>query len=181
MGKSTGGNMPRRIISWICSNKEKAAVIGAAVILCVTIALICCPSPAIAAGTDADHGISWSVLADGTLKFSGDGEVVGANAVFLSDVDSPSADLPEWYAHRSRIKAIDIGSDVRHVGLDSFVNFTALETLTVRGEMTELDFECIRYDTPDGAETLRSIIVWGPEESSARVYAEYNSLEFRIF
>ena len=176
---SSTASLHRRIIGWVRRNKEKSAMIGAVAVLCIMIAVVCFPSPAIAHGTDTEHGIAWSLRADGTLCFSGDGEIVGLDTIHLSGTDTSAAYLPEWYAYRDKVKAIDIDADVRHVGLDAFVNFTALETLTVRGAMTELDFECIRYDTPDGTVILRSLIVWAPADSSARAYAEYNAMEFR--
>ena len=173
-------SLPRRILGWVRSNREKSAIIGAAALLCIMIAVVCCPSPAVAHGVDTEHGITWSLRADGTLCFRGDGEIVGVDTIFLSDSDTSAAYLPEWYAYYDKAEAIDIGKDIRHVGLDSFVNFTALETLTVRGAMTELDFECIRYTSPEGEDILRSLIVWAPAESSARSYAEYNRMEFRV-
>ncbi|MBE6760561.1 MAG: hypothetical protein E7554_10870 [Ruminococcaceae bacterium] len=181
MQEKTAGKQSvlRNIVSLVRENKEKSAIIAAVAVLCIMIAVICCPSPAVESGDDPVHGITWSLRADGTLKFEGDGEIVGPDAVHLSEADAAGVQQPDWYAFRDSVTAIDIGRDIRHVGLDSFVNFTALETVTVRGAMTEVDFECIRYDTPEGSESFRSVIVWGPAESSARVYAEYNSLEFR--
>ncbi len=178
--KNTGiRNALRSVVSLILYNKERSAIIAAVMVLCIMIAVVCCPSPAVKSGEDPAHGISWSLRADGTLKFDGDGEIVGPDTALLSEADAAGVHQPDWYAFRDRVKAIDIGRDIRHVGLDAFVNFTALETLTVRGSLTDLDFDCIRYSAQDPDGNLRSIIVWGPADSSARIYAEYNSLEFR--
>ena len=53
---SSTASLHRRIIGWVRRNKEKSAMIGAVAVLCIMIAVVCFPSPAIAHGTDTEHG-----------------------------------------------------------------------------------------------------------------------------
>ena len=165
---------------WCLANTKRALAVGGGILAAIILlTVLCCAPRTIAEGTDPAHDITWKCLSNGTLVFEGEGGISGPDTVFTSDGDVLSLSAPEWYGVRDRVTAIEIGSGVMYVGMDSFVSFPALETITVHGEFTELDIDCIRYEDEAGWERFSSLIIFGPEQSSARSYAEFNGLEFR--
>lgn len=165
---------------WCVNNTRKALAVGGVILAAaILLPILCCAPRTIAEGSDPANQISWQCLSNGTLIFEGEGGISGLDTVFTSEGDVLSTTAPEWYNYRSEVTAIEIGRDVMYVGMDSFVSFPALETVTVRGESTELDIDCIRYEDEAGWERFSSLIIFGPVESSARSYAEFNGLEFR--
>ncbi len=166
-----------RLYDWCMGNKRVALAAAASILLAVmTMSVMFCGSRKLDSGTDEVHGTTWSYHADGTLKFSGSGELVGQKATYTEA--GTTVEQPLWYDYRAEVIAIEIGEEITAVGMDSFVEFNALRTITVFGESTELDIECIRYETAEGWENYPSITVCGKEGSSAQSYAEFSGLNY---
>lgn len=164
------------IRDFVKKNRNAVVIAATVVFAIVSILLLCCSRRTVAHGADSAHGVEWTFYSDGTLEFSGDGEVIGLQMSYVSD--SAPAVLPRWYAYRDEVEFIEVEKGISRVGADAFVDFTALRQLTVRGMNTELDIECVRFDTQEGWELFQLISVAGLDGSQAQSYAEFNALEF---
>lgn len=169
----------RWLCDWCASNKKVALAAAASVVLLVMMmSVMFCGSRKIASGTDEAGGVTWTYRANGTLSFSGDGEVVGQKTTY-SDRGT-TVEQPEWYEYRDEVIAVEIGEGITYVGVDSFVEFPSLRTVTVSGQTTELDIECIRYETGDGWKNFSGITIYGTEGSGAQSYAEFSGLNYSL-
>lgn len=162
---------------WCMEHKKAALITGAWILaLIVLLSIMCCTQ--VVKDKGEAYGVNWTFYANGTLRFEGEGEVIGLEEVFDESEDTS---MPVWYEYRDLVKNIEIGEDVLRVSMDSFVSFPLLEKITVYGEITDMDVECVRYETEEGWEHFHDIIISGRENSSAQSYAEFNSLEFKPF
>lgn len=167
-----------RLYDWCRKNVITSLAIAAIIVMVgIMLSFISCSPRALHKGEDPVQGITWKYCVDGTLRFEGEGEIVGAVTEYVSG--SQITDTPQWYEFRHEVTAIEIGEDITYVGMDSFVDFDILTELIVRGETTGLDMECIRYTTDEGWEVYRGVTVYGMEESTARSYADSCGLEYR--
>lgn len=170
-----------RLRRWCDENRHLALAAGIGIISVLTliIVLICGPKT-VDRAEDPVHGITWTFRSDGTLIFEGDGEVTGLELIFTEEGESSqTAKEPAWYAYRDEVVSIETGRHITHIGADCFVGFTSLETLTVRGKTTEIDIECFRCETEAERQCFAQLIVFAPEVSPARDYAEFNGLTYR--
>ncbi len=170
-----------RFRRWCDDNRHLALAAGVGVISMITlmIVLICGPKT-VERYEDPVHGITWTFRSDGTLIFEGDGEVTGLELISTEEGQTAqTAAEPAWYAYRDQITAIETGKNITHIGADCFVNFSSLETLTVRGKTTEIDIECFRCETGAAQQCFSQLIIYAPEVSPARDYAEFNGLTYR--
>lgn len=166
-----------RLLDWCMGNKKTAlAAAGCVLLVFMMISVMFCGSRKLDGGVDELNGTEWSYHADGRLKFSGTGDVVGQNTVY-GEGESVT-EQPVWYDYKDKIIAIEIGEEIASVGMDSFVEFNALRTVTVKGAQTEMDVECIRYESAEGWENYPSITVYGVAGSPAQSYAEFNGLTY---
>ncbi len=183
MNKSFGSSYPSAAFDlrrWCGENRHLAlaGAVGIVSLLTLVIVLICAPKT-VARAEDPAHGITWTFRSDGTLIFEGEGEVTGLELVYTEEGVASVSSQPEWYAYRDEITAIETGKRITHIGADCFVGFTSLERLTVRGSTTELDIECFRCQTDAERECFASLVLYAPEVSPARDYAEFNGLTYR--
>lgn len=172
------GDYLRRLYDWCMNNKRMALAAAAGiVVLIILLSIVCCaPRPADEGFID-DLGISWAYYDDGTLCFTGSGEIAGLMTEYTDE--GVSTLQPEWYAYREQVTTIDIGDEITYVGMDSFVEFTSLSTVIVRGKATELDIESIRYETEEGWETYAAITLYAYEDTPARSFAEFSGFRYR--
>jgi len=170
-----------RLRRWCDDNRHLALAAGIGVISVVTliIVLICGPKT-IERFEDPVHGITWTYRSDGTLIFDGDGEVTGLELISTEEGHTAQTTLePAWYAYRDEIVAIETGKHITNIGADCFVDFSSLKTLTVKGKTTEIDIECFRCETEAAQQCYSQLIIYAPEISPARDYAEFNGLTYR--
>jgi len=169
----------RDLWGWSRRNGELALAIACGIVVgIVMLSVVCCSSRVLDRGEDPAHNTSWKYRANGTLTFYGEGSITGLDTEYTSSGDLVSIVEPKWFDYRDKITAIDIGEDITYVSMDSFVNFTVLEKITVRGQDTGLDLDCIRYEDEEGWVRFGTIIIAAPEGSAAQEYAQFNALEF---
>jgi|GEM_PF-1708738 len=175
------GEIIDRLRRWCMDNRQLAIAAAVGIVSVLTLLIVLCTGPkTVDRGTDEAHNVSWVLLSDGTLRFSGEGEVTGIDPVYSEDGETIiSTSEPAWYVYRDRITTVETGKKITRIGADSFVGFTALETLIVRGKTTEMDIECFRCSTEAEWAKYSSMTVFAPENSPARTYAEFNNLYYR--
>lgn len=109
-----------RLYDWCMANKKAAlAAVGCIALFVMMISVMFCGSRKLADGTDETGSVTWSYHADGRLRFSDQGEVVGQQTDFSES--GTTIHQPEWYECHDEVIAIEIGEEITYVAMDAFV------------------------------------------------------------